>query len=1100
MRKLLLSFLVALIFTGWCQYVGAQEVKFNLKVEDTPVVQVFELIQNQSDYIILYKDEHIDNKLAVSVRAKDVGINELLDMVLEGTQLGYKIFERQIVIIPPKISSVKRLNTQETITIQNLMTISGVVTDEHGEPLPHVSVVAKGTTFGTTTGINGEFNAEIPYGTSALQFSYIGMQNMEKPILGSGRMEVVMIEDVLSVEDVIVTALGITRNEKTLTYATQRIDEAELLKSRDINFVNSLAGKVSGLNINKSSSGAGGSTKVVLRGDKSLYGSSEPLFVIDGIPMVNRKGSQPGMFGGIDQGDGLSQVNSGDIESISILKGMNASILYGSQGANGVVLITTKRGKKKQALGVNVSSSYAMEKVAVSPDLQFRYGSENGTKESWSYTKGNYDDKFVDEFFDTGSQFINSVSLSGGNMKTNVYFSYSNTDAKGIINKNTYSKNNLTFKQSTELLDGKFKLSSNVYLAHEKWNNRNPAGYYLNPLTGLYFFPRDRYFNSYKENYQLFDESRNLYAQNWFVDDHFQSNPYWIINNQPKYDWTKRVITNILMEYDIGSGLTLKARANVDYANKSFEQRHYATSNSTNVHENGRWDYERYSDQLVYVDGMISYNKQISDLDFNVFVGGSYEKSVYGDGILVNTGLRGLLYPNEFYFDNLIPAKKEIRSTMHSRLVKQAIFGNIQIGYREKIYADFSGRNDWASSLAGTGNESYFYPALGVAGVVSNMYEMPQWIDFAKIRSSIAVAANEVPFNRVNPQHTITSSGIIRNTTKVFSNLKPERLRSFELGANLRLFKGRVSYDASFYRITSTDQFIAISSPSGSGYTQYFVNAGKIVNKGYEFFLDLIPVRTSDWNWKTSFNYSSNENTVKSLHSDLTEPIRMGNNEGYDARIVPGGSIGDIYVYKFKRDELNRIILDEKSGRPLKTETTQYVGNLAARWILGWNNTIDYKNLSFHFLLSGKFGGKVVSQTEAMLDGMGVSERTAVARDKGYVEINAIRGEELVTRIDPFIYYSSIGNRNGIKEPYVYSRTNVRLSQMSLTYSFNTRKLNLPFQKASIALTANNLFFLYLKAPFDPEFVMNTGRDFQSLDNFNLPSSKSFGFTVNLKF
>uniref|UniRef100_UPI003217474A SusC/RagA family TonB-linked outer membrane protein n=1 Tax=uncultured Draconibacterium sp. TaxID=1573823 RepID=UPI003217474A len=1094
--KVILFFLLL----GLSLNLKAQNPKFNLKIEEATLIQVINLIQEQSSYRILYKDSDLNKNRKVKIEVDDATIEEVLDILLDDSELGYKRFDSQIVIVPKRILPEQGKVPNSDLIINKKILVRGTVSDEEGEPLPNATVIVEGTTVGTTTNINGEYSLKVPSDKTTLVFSYIGMKTKKRSVAEEQQLNVILESETLNVDDIIVTALGISSNEKSLTYAVQRIDGAELSRNKEINFVNSLSGKVSGLNVNRSSSGAGGSTKIVIRGDKSLSGNSEPLFVIDGIPMVNQKGAQPGMFGGIDQGDGLSQVNANDIESITILKGMNASILYGSQGANGVILLTTKKGTTNGKMDIDFSTSYAVEKVSVFPDLQYRYGSLNGAKESWSYIRGDYDDSFVDDFFQDGSQFINSISLKGGKDNTSVYFSYANTRATGIIIDNNYQKNNLTFRQNTQLLDDKLKIGSSIYLAFEKWNNRNPAGYYLNPLTGLYFFPRDRDFDYYKDNYQVFSTERNLYKQNWFVEDHFQSNPYWIIKKEPRTDTSRRLIGSVTAEYNLMKGLILQARGSYDYTDKLFEQKHWATSNLTNAHENGRWEYEKYNDRLIYLDALLSYNKDIGNFNLNTFLGASYQKAVYGDGIFVNTDLRGLIYPNEFYFDNLIPSRKEIQSTLHSRIVKQAVFGNVQLAYHERVFVDFSGRNDWASSLAGTGNESYFYPGIGIAGIFSKIFELPSWICFAKLRSSFSVAVNEVPFNSVNPRHTVTSGGIVRNTTKPFTNLKPERLKSIEVGADIRLLKGRISYDVSYYKITSTDQFITLLSPSGSGYTEYFLNAGEIVNQGFEFYLKLIPVQTSRWNWKTSINYSANNNKVISLHDELREPISTGNAEGFDSKIVPGGSIGDIYVYKFKRDDLGRIILDEKSGGPLKTEKTEYMGNLFPDWIIGWNNTIDYRNLSLSFMISGKFGGKVVSQTEAMLDGMGVSERTAVARDNGYVSIKGIKGGELVSEIDPHLYYSSIGNRNGIKEPYVYSHTNVRLSQLSLTYTLNARKYNLPVKNASITLLGQNLFFLYLKAPFDPELVMNTGREFQSLDNFNLPSSRSIGLSINLQF
>jgi len=421
------------------------------------------------------------------------------------------------------------------------------------------------------------------------------------------------------------------------------------------------------------------------------------------------------------------------------------------------------------------------------------------------------------------------------------------------------------------------------------------------------------------------------------------------------------------------------------------------------------------------------------------------------------------------------------------------------------LYLDLSGRNDWASTLAGTGNDSYFYPAIGLTAIISEMFKMPDFVSFAKIRGSHSKVANEVPFNRVNPQNSINSGGgVTMNTQKPFSNLKPEMLTSDELGTEWKFFGGRLGLDFTYYNIVSENQFLTLPAPSGSGWTFYYINAGKIVNEGIEVTIDAQPFKTSDtgnFDWRTNLNFASNKNTVVSLIPQFADRIvDLGSSEGYANYIKAGGSFGDLYGYKFARNDQGQIILDPISGRPTKTNTQEYLGNLEPDFTLGWNNNFSYKNLSLSFLIHAKIGGQVFSQTEAMLDGYGVSKRSGDARDAGGVVINAIKGTTAVTSIDPFLYFTSTGDRNGIAEPYVYDRTNIRLSQLAITYDLDITKLKLPVRSASFSLVGRNLFFLYKNAPYDPELAMSTGLGSQSLDSFCLPSTRTYGFNLKISF
>ncbi len=978
-------------------------------------------------------------------------------------------------------------------------TVSGkVTTATDGAPLPGVSVLVKGTTTGTSTDVDGNFTLNVPNNDAVLVLSFIGFTTQEVTVGSQTDLRIQMREDAQQLGEVVVTALGIEREAKSLTYAQQTVDGGMLTQARDINILNSLSGRAAGVDIKKSSSGAGGSTKVMLRGNKSMSSGSQPLFVIDGIPMANNIAGQPGMWGGTDQGDGMSQINPDDIESMTVLRGSNAATLYGSQGANGVVLITTKKGKQGAAK-VEFNTGVTLETVLKKPELQFKYGSKSGTeKESWSTTPGNYASNYVDDWFQTGTNVINSVAVSGGTEKSTVYFSYGNVTAKGITPTNSYERNNFTFKQSTKLLNDKVTISSRTMLSSEESENRMPSGYYLNPLTGLYMFPRERDFSAFKENYQVFDPTRNMYVMNWFVTDHHQSNPYWIINREKREDLTKRAIASLDVNYDITSNLSLSVRGNYDYALKTYDQRHAATSNTTNVHPNGSWQYQKYTDELAYTDVILKYNKKAGDFDFNLLAGATYQKMVYGDGVRVNGDAgNGLFYPNEFHFGNL-QTNVQVLSTLSSRVIKQGVFGSGTIGFKERLYLDFAGRNDWASTLAGTGNDSYFYPSIGLTGIISEMISMPAAITFTKLRASYASAAMEVPFNRVSPDHTITASGgVSRNTTAPFSTLKPELIKSLELGLNMRFMDDNLGLDFTYYNINSTDQFIQLPAPSGSGYSFYYVNAGKIVNKGVEVTVDATPVYTQKFMWKTAVNFSKNINEVVETHPDLKSPITTGESEGYYSRFQAGGSINDIYVYKYQRDDQGRIKL-AGSGAPLKTALVEYAGNLNPDWIMGWTNTFSYGNFSMNFMVNGKFGGVTFSQTESMLDGAGVSQRTADARDAGGVKVDAVQSDAPVSVVDAETWYRAIGDRNGIGEAYIYDRTNVRLTQLALSYNF---PMSGKFVKGLTAsLVGQNLFIFYMKAPFDPELAMSTDRNSQSLDNFNLPATRTMGLNLKVTF
>jgi TonB-linked SusC/RagA family outer membrane protein len=819
--------------------------------------------------------------------------------------------------------------------------------------------------------------------------------------------------------------------------------------------------------------------------------------------MVNNKGGQPGSYGGNDRGDGLSAINPADIENISVLRGANASILYGSQGANGVILITTKKGKAGKTV-VDFNSSTVFEQVTGIPEMQFMYGTAGGDL-NWSKVKGNYQKDYVKDFFQTGITATNSVNVSGGNNQTTAYFSFSNITAKGAMPTNTYDKNTITLNQSTKLFSDKITLSSNVIFSNEKSYNRPGAGYYNNPLTGLYTFAREKDFAKYKQDYQIFDPARNLYKQNWYSTYEFQNNPYFEVNNNSKLATNNRVIANVKLSYDIAKHLKFETRGNIDFNDVLYDNRYVAGGNSVSVSPNGTWNYSKYKDQSLYADGILTYNNNFGDFSVTGLLGASYQKNTFNDGMSVGNGTVPLQYPNFFSFSN-IPYNVMFNSTLN-RTIKQGAFASANIGYKDMVYLDVSARNDWASTLALTGNQSYLYPAFGLSAIISQMVELPEVISYLKVRASHSETGNEVPFNVVNPYNSIGGAGgpagiggINRNSQVPFTNLKAEIIKSDEIGTEIRFLKGRLGLDVTYYNAVSTNQFLSLAAPSGSGFSSYYVNAGKIVNKGFEITIDAEPVRTNNFNWKTNVNLSKNQNEIVELIASNPNYQVGGNDEGFESIIKAGGSFLDLYIFKFARNAGGQIILSA-AGVPTKAATSTKVGNVNPDLIAGWNNNFTYKDFFASILINGKFGGVAFSKTEAFLDSYGVSQRTADARAGATIPINAISSTgTAVTSIDPAVYYSAIGDRNGIMEPYVFSRTNIRLGQLALGYTLKVKNASLPFKDASFSLVGRNLFFFFKEAPFDPEQSMSTGNGMQSNDVFSMPSTRSIGFNIKLTF
>lgn len=984
--------------------------------------------------------------------------------------------------------------------------VSGTVRDSSGMTLPGVSVLIKGTTKGTQTDVNGHFTVPARQG-DVLVFTYIGYVTKEVTVGSQRTVNITLNNNTRALNEVVVTALGIRRSEKSLTYTTQQVSGDELTKVRTDNMMNSLNGKIAGVTISPSAGGLGGSAKVILRGSRSFAGNNQPLYVIDGVPMsngANTNGQPNSPYGGstnVDGGDGISNLNPEDIESISVLKGASASALYGSQAANGVILITTKKGKAGAAR-INFSSSFTTDRAAVKPEFQDSYGRTTSTStDSWGSKISGTPHDNLDEFFQTGTNATNSLSLSGGTETAQTYFSFSNTHASGIEPGNKLNRNNFNLRETAKFLDNKLTLDGNVNYVAQKINNTPGLGFYFNPLTGLYLFPRGMDITPYKNGY-LNADTTGYGRQNWIASEDIQQNPWWITNRNLNLSRRNRVLLNGSARYDFTSWLNLQVRGNLDRTSDNYEQDLYAGTQATLSKANGNFIYNEQTLEQKYGDALLTFTVPGQKaVKADGVVGASINDSKIR-GTAIGSG-QGLSIPDLFIAQNVLTASggASNASTLpekHSQI--QSLFGNLNLSYRDWVYLNLTARNDWASNLAFTPNGSYFYPSAGLSVLPGQVFKLPRAISYAKVRFSFAQVGNAVPQYVTNPVSYLEQTGsVVLTSVAPFRTLKPEKTNSYEAGADLRLFNDKLNFNFTWYKSNTVNQFIQITPSAATSYSVGYLNAGKIENKGFEFVLGYNVFDGNDFKWNTSFNGARNINTIIDVASDLgfDQVVLTGSyNTTYESILATGGSYGDIYGKTTAKDAQGRIIVGT-DGKPLVNNDFRYIGNPNPKFTLGWNNSFSYKKFNLGFLVDGKFGGQVLSMTQAVMDYYGVSATTGEARDQGGVKVNGADGAgNAINSVDPKNWYQSIGGKQGVSEQYIYSATTVRLREASLGYDFALK--NNVIRNLRLSLTGRNLLYFYKKAPYDPEITMSSGNGLSGVDIFNQPALRTIGLSLNV--
>lgn len=990
-------------------------------------------------------------------------------------------------------------------------TVSGKVTDAAtGEALIGASVKEEGTRNGAATDANGAFRLTVSSANAQLTISYTGYQTQTIALNGASSVDVSLVAGA-ELDEVVVTALGISREKKSLSYGAQEVTSGDLTRVKDANVINSLSGRTAGLQINRSGSGVGGSTRVVMRGQKSTR-DNNVLYVIDGIPMFNYSPGQPGdIWGqssnsgnvGRDGGDAVSNINPEDIESMTVLKGASAAALYGSQAANGVILINTKKGREGEAR-IDFSSNATWETPALAPELQFSYAARPNENFSWGDKSESPD--HVQDFFQTGATYINSIGMTGGNKIAQTYFSYANTSSKGIVPTSDLTRHNVTLRETASFLDGRLTVNSTFNYINQKGNNRGAQGLYFNPLTGLYLFPRGLRFADYSgDNYEKFDEASKLYLQNWVGSRDDWQNPYWILNRNPNNDQRNRFYGTVSVGLKLAEWATLQFRGNLDKTYDRFEQHVYAGTEPTLSDANGRFVMSNLESSVRYGDVLLTMKHDLTN-DLNaVLTLGSSINDIRLKGFYADSKGPGLYYANTFAIQNIRQPGANITQSAPDQRQLQSVFGSLSLGYKSMLYLDVTGRNDWSSTLAFTESNNFFYPSVGLSAVLSEMFKM-SGVDFFKLRASYAQVGNGVSAYDTNIQYAFPAGGAQAPSTGLLPGTKVqnELSKSLEIGADLRFWNNRAGIDLTWYKTNTTNQRIVVSVPQGSGLSSAIINAGDIQNSGIEASLWMNPVSNRKLDWMTQVNFTRNRNEVIELTPLLADGVYVltgGGVNNYSMVIREGYSFGEIGGKGFRYQNGKIVVSD--NGVPLAGADT-VLGNPAPDFTLGWNNTVKMGNFTLGVLIDGRFGGEVMSVTQAVLDRFGASKATGDARDNGGVDVAAVEedGTAVNGKLDAEKYYVAVGGRDGITEAYIYDGTSIRLRELSLGYTFPKSMTSAMGKNTTLrlSLVGRNLIYFVNKAPFDPDVSMSTGTGLQGVDVFSAPAVRSFGVNLGLSF
>jgi TonB-linked SusC/RagA family outer membrane protein len=1000
--------------------------------------------------------------------------------------------------------------------------VRGTVTRSDGEPIIGANVIELGSNNGTVTDLDGNYQLKV--GPNAiLEFTYTGYVS-QKFTVGNQTIINVTLAEGVALSEIIVTALGISRERKSLSYAAQTIQGGQLTQVRDANFVNTLQGKVAGLVVTSASSGVGGATRVNLRGNRSIQSSNNALFVVDGVPVDNSTPGQVGNdFGGYNGSDGVANINPDDIESINVLKGAAASVLYGSRAANGFILITTKKGSAG-AISVDVNSGAQFDAPLTLPHLQNEYGQGNGgvfgarASASWGPKMNNQavidwtgkaqgmvpQPNNISDFFQIGSSFNNSVGIKGGTDKVQSYFSFTNNQAAGVVPGNTLDRNTINLRISTNL-SKKFSTDAKVTYVNQILNNKLRSGEESSEVMNLYKTPRSIRI----EDMQNYESEAGV--PTYWTSSSIYMNPYWTINRTSADEERTRTTGLVSATYQINDDIKVLARVSLDQYTDKGENTFF---NNTllfawlggTYQKSFRQVQERNSELLLI--GNKKLNNKVK-LSYTFGVADVARKSDF-----TQTSANGLLVPNKF---DLGFARNLAVGTGFIERDLQSVFGSVQVSLNDYLYFDVTARNDWSSTLPAP--HSYFYPSLGLTAVLSDMVELPSFISFAKLRGSYTLVGNDAAPYLLTQTYSFSQGGvggfINRDATQAFGELKPELTTSLEFGFDGRFFDNRIGLDVTFYKTNSINQLLSLPLAPASGFSNQYINAGDIENSGVELTLTGSPIKKNDLTWDVMLNYARNVNAIVALHPDIKQTfISSGFVRTAGVLVKEGGAYGDLYADGWARTPSGQLIMDG-AGKPLVSSTQEYLGNFNPKFTLGLNNAFSFGKIRLNVLVDARIGGVMTSGSDASLAFDGSSAITTAYREGGWVLHGVtLSNNEYIPNTYPInaeTFWTTVSKgRYSWGQVFTYDATNVRIREAAVGYDITINSQYV--KKATLSIVARNLFFLAKgnaiidipgiptrKMWFDPDVNLGAG-NYQGVEFGTLPSSRSIGLNLSLSF
>lgn len=995
--------------------------------------------------------------------------------------------------------------------------IRGVVRDKTGNPIPGVNVLIKNSNVGTATGPDGKFVISVKSPSDILVFRFIGFLTQEVSAGDQTSIDVTLQDDVANINEVVVTALGIRKEARSNGYAVSKVQGSDMTKAREISVANALEGRVAGVNSAPPSTGPGGSSRVTIRGNSSLSGANQPLYVVNGIPMNNANLGTAGKWGGTDLGDGISSINPDDIEDMTILKGAAASALYGQRGVNGVILITTKSGKAGQ-MQVELNSNVTVDKVNDFLDFQDVYGQGikggkptnvtsalNSGLSSWGskldgsstimfdgvsrpYSKqGNH----IKDFYKTGSTFSNTLSIAGGSDKTTYRIALGDLRSKGVYPNTEYIRDNVNIDLNYKLSD-KFSGQTNVIYAKEITNNRsNLSDAPGNGNYGIAFLPANVAAAYLAPGYD------NLMNETVYNSDIFSTNPYFaayrFMNNTKK----DRVLGVTSLRYTPLPWLFIQARVANDYFGFNATS---ITPTGTAYRPKGSLDLERNRQfNETNIDALLGINKELtSKLNLSFTAGANLLKKT---DRLNDVTASNFAFP--FVYNPSTAAAKNSTIVQYNKEV-QSVYGSLELSWNSTLYVTVTDRNDWSSTLPKK-NNSYNYPSVSGSYVFSENIKT-NWLTFGKIRAGFAQVGGDADEYKTALYYSTMGNNLngvpLGDIDNKIPNreLKPLKVTELEIGAELKLLNNRLFGDFSWYNKQASNDIVTATVSAGSGYSSALVNVGKLENKGIELMIGGTPVKSANFGWTTTFNFAHNKNKVIALaegqNSMLVEGGESRTEDGFINHVV-GLAYSQIMAYDFKRNAKGELIVDA-SGVPQRTDALIAQGTGVAPYTGGWSNDISYGRFHLNFLIDFKAGGKIYSGTNANAYGYGLHKETLPGREGGVIVTGVTEtGETKTTTVTPDDYYNRLAT---ISTLHVYKSDFIKFRSLSLTYDFTKKALNNRLNGISVSLVGRNLFYFKRSTPnIDPESNYSNSNA-QGLEYAGLPTTRSFGVNLNVKF